>query len=75
MSTESTEPAAPDAAPDIPTADAVAELRILAAYAEDPSLPMIRRAYLSGLLHGRGIDPNTYEVGAGDSITLDHQEP
>ena len=77
MEPESTDPDAPDLlaiATEASTDDLIGELRIVAAYANDPNAALVRQAYLSGLLHGRGIDPNTYTVGAGDSITTAHTE-
>ena len=73
---ESTDQPAPD---DLAIAAAmtvdqlIAELQQVAAYANDPHLAQIRQAYLSGLAHGRGINPNTYTMGTGDSPTTAHE--
>lgn len=71
MTTESPTPDAPQRPTDDQLVDAYRQLEALLTQAQQAQAEMIA---VTAVLRDRGIDPATYTVGAGDSITIDHQE-
>jgi hypothetical protein len=63
------------AAPSLPSDDELVErFRQLVADLGRVEAMRLELAGIDARLHERGINPNTYTPGAGDSLTLDHQD-
>jgi hypothetical protein len=64
------------AAPALPSdAELVDRFRRLVADLGRVEAMRIELAGIDARLHERGINPNTYTPGDGDSLTIDHEEP